>query len=810
MNDYEVKNNAFLREHGAECTVLLKKDGKFPLEKPGKIALYGSGARNTVKGGTGSGEVNSRFFVNIEDGLRDGGFTVTSKAWLDGYDAEKAAAKHKFVKEVQAEAKALHVNAVTICMGRTPAEPEYDLSLSGEGDTAVYVLSRISGEGSDREAIPGEIMLSDTEKRDILACNEKYPNFMLVINSGGVVDLTEVKDVKNILVLSQLGVETGHILSDILLGKANPSGKLATTWAAWKDYQSIGTFGDPNETRYKEGIYVGYRYFDTVGMKPLFPFGYGLSYTEFRVSDAKPSLDGECCTVKVTVSNVGNHSGKEVIQLYAAKPEGKLDQPYQELAAFDKTSTLRPGEKETLSVSFQMSNIASYDEETASYILESGDYVLRIGTGSNSTVPCGIIRLSDRVCVRKVKNCFGKPDFEDFKPVRRAETVPNVPVLELHASAIQTETVDYTYPEEIDPDVERLSDEELIRMNMGTYDPKGGVSGIVGNAGITVAGAAGQTSLEVEKYGIPSLVMADGGSGLRLAREYAVDQKGGVHTLGINFPESLLDFMPRISRFLVMRMGYHPKKKDVVRYQYATALPIGTAIAQSFNRDFAKACGDIVGGEMELFGVHLWLAPSQNIHRNIRCGRNFEYYSEDPLVSGLIAAAVTKGVQNHPGCGTTIKHFACNNQELNRNQNNSQVSERALREIYLKGFEITVKEAQPKAIMTSYNLINGTHTSEHRGLIMDVLRCEFGYRGIVMTDWTIKGYAGSKGSTYPIAVAPNTIMAGNDLFMPGSRDDFAEVLEALNSGKVTREQMKKNATRVSRMAKSMVKSRRAQ
>lgn len=803
MNEYEIKNADFVRNNGAECTVLLKKDGRFPLSSAGKIALYGSGARNTVKGGTGSGEVNSRYFVNIEDGLRDGGFTITTKAWLDGYDKVKAEAKQAFVKQVRAEAKAMHTQTLAICMGKTPSEPEYSLPLNGEGETAVYVLSRISGEGSDRPAVPGEILLTQTEKRDILACNEAYPNFMLVINAGGVVDLSEVKDVKNILVLSQLGSETGHILSDILLGKSNPSGKLATTWTAWKDYQTIGTFGDLNETRYKEGIYVGYRYFDTMGIRPLFPFGHGLSYTDFSIMQSTPLLEGEQASVVAQVKNTGAYTGKEVLQLYVTKPQQKLDQPRQSLAAFSKTEEVQPGSTASVRLTFAMSEIASYDEETASYILEAGDYVLRIGNSSADTVACGLIRVKEEICVRQVRSCFAKPDFLDFRPNRKDEVLPEVPVLELDASSIKTERVSYDFPEEVDTDIEKLSDEELVRMNMGTFDPKGGVSGIVGNAGITVAGAAGQTSLEVKKYGIPSLVMADGGSGLRLAREYAIDKNGGVHTLGINFPESLLDFMPKLTRFFVMRMGYHPKKSDTIRYQYATALPIGTAIAQSFNVDFAEACGDIVGEEMTLFGVHLWLAPSQNVHRDIRCGRNFEYYSEDPLVSGLIAAAVTKGVQAHVGCGTTIKHFACNNQELNRNQNNSQVSERALREIYLRSFEITVREAQPKAIMTSYNLINGVHTSEDRRLIMDVLRCEFGYQGITMTDWTIKGYAGAKDSIYPVATAPNTIMAGNDLFMPGSRDDFAEVMEAFKSRKVTRKQLERNATRISRMAKQL-------
>lgn len=813
MSPCEKEHDDYLRENSAECMVLLKKDGHFPLKEPGKIALYGSGARNTIKGGTGSGEVNSHFFTNIEQALQEAGFTVTTEAWLDAYDRLRVKAKEQFISDIKAEAKARHTQAAMFAMGRSMPEPDYDLPLDGAGDTAIYVLSRISGEGSDRAPVHGEILLSATEKRDILACNEKYDNFMLVLNVGGVVDLTKVMKVKNILLLSQLGVETSSVLADCLLGRESPSGKLTTTWAAWKDYPSMIEFGDADDTCYKEGIYVGYRYFDSVGGKVLFPFGYGLSYSEFSLENAGVSLDGEQVTVKTLVKNIGGFAAKEVVQLYVSLPEGKLDQPYQMLAAFGKTGVLAPGEEEEVSLSFAMHEIAPYEEATGRYILEPGDYILRAGNSSRDTAVAGVIAVEEEICCLQAKNVLGKPDFEDYKPAEEEkrssriseEQRAEVTVLTLEKDAVVVGVPNYDPAEDIDEVVDRMSDDQLIKMNLGAFNPKSGVASMIGNAGFTVAGAAGQTSMEAAYYDIPSMVMADGPAGLRLSRQFVRSKDGVAHSLETSFPESILEVLPKAAVAAMKLMNYRPKKGEEVEYQYATAIPIGTALAQSFNVELAEKCGDMVGAEMEQFGVHLWLAPAQNIHRSIRCGRNFEYFSEDPLISGAMSAAITKGVQSHPGRGTTIKHYAANNQELNRTQNNSQVSERAMREIYLRGFGIAVRESQPKAVMTSYNLLNGTHTSENRGLIRDILRAEFGYQGIVMTDWVISGYAVGDSSKYPVAKAPNVIMAGGDLFMPGGKSDYDDVAKALKEGKVTRKQLKINASHTARMARELVK-----
>ncbi len=806
--DYEKEHIGLLRDSLAECTLFLRQNGAFPLEAPGRIAAYGNGVRHTVKGGTGSGEVNSRYSVNVEQGLKGAGFTITTGRWLDAFDQVEQDAQKAFVKEIKERAKKKHTMAILEGMGAVMPQPEYDLPLDGEGDTAIYVLSRISGEGNDREPIPGDIRLTDSEAKTILALDAKYEKFMLVLNVGGVVDLTPVKEVSNILVLSQLGVETGSVLADILLGRANPSGKLTTTWASWEDYCREGEFGDINDTRYKEGIYVGYRYFDTVGKKPLFPFGYGLSYTSFDIAVTGAAAEGDTIRIKAAVSNTGARAGREVVQVYVSAPAGRLDKPYQDLAAFAKTDLLEPGASQELTISFSLRDCASYDAQKESYVLEAGSYVVRVGDSSDHTQPAALVDLDGEAVVTKAGNCLGETDFEDWKPsgseIAAAEELSDITRISVAAADIETVTVSYDQEREIDPRVKDLTVEELAYLNVGAFNPKAGALSVIGNAATNVAGAAGETTGILKEKGFPVLVMSDGPAGLRLAKEFYRDEKGA-HGIGSSMvPESFLPFLPAPARFIMNLIGGSgkPKKGQKVEYQYATAIPIGTAIAQSFNLPLAESYGSIVGDEMERFGVHLWLAPALNIHRDIRCGRNFEYYSEDPLISGKTAAAITRGVQRHPGCGTTIKHYAANNQEKNRYCNNSIVSERAMREIYLKGFGICVRESQPHALMTSYNLLNGVHTSEHRGLIEDILRCEYGFKGIVMTDWIVD-MAQDKQSLHRMPIAAEIAKAGGDLVMPGSKGDFDSIVKAAKSGELELRQLQINATRVLRKAEEL-------
>ncbi|MCQ2596366.1 MAG: glycoside hydrolase family 3 C-terminal domain-containing protein [Treponema sp.] len=805
MENYEIEHLASLRPYLAECTVLLKKSGNFPLNNAGKIALYGSGVRRTMKGGTGSGEVNSRFFTTVEEGFEKAGFEITSKAWLDEYDRIFAEAKHDFRERINEEAKAAGRDIIWFAMGRVMAEPEYDIPLNAEGDCAVYVLSRICGEGSDRKVEPGDYLLSETEKRDILLLAERYPKFMLVLNAGGPVDLSPVLGkVQDILVLSQLGVETGAALADIVLGKENPSGKLTTSWASYNEYPFPEDFAGYDDTCYREGVYVGYRYFDSVNKTPDFPFGFGLSYTSFKIEKGEVTKEGTRISVGVKVINTGSCAGKEVVQLYVSVPEGRLDQPYQTLAAFEKTPLLKAGESCQLKISFSMEDISSYSEELAAYVLEKGEYILRLGNSSRSTEVCGKVKLSETAVITKVKNVLGKSGFEDWKPdgaSNRSGADAAVPVLELKASDFVIKSVSYEKEYPVDEEIKKLTDEELCLLSIGFFWPQGKEAQVVGNSGNRVAGAAGES---ISVGDIPSIVMADGPAGVRICKKY-YQEDGRCMPISDALPASFMDLLTEEAAQKLLDEQKKLEETKKVEYQYATAIPIGTAIAQSFNEDFAELCGDIVGEESVRFGVHLWLAPAQNIHRNVLCGRNFEYYSEDPLVSGKMSAAITKGVQKHEGCGVTIKHFAANNQELNRTSSNSCVSERAMREIYLRGFEICVKEANPLSVMSSYNLVNGVHTNENPGLLSDILRCEWGFESLLMTDWVINGGMIPADAKHKSPTVWGVTKAGGDVFMPGSQRDFEQLAEGFKAGKVSRNQLEINATRIRRLAKKLNK-----
>ncbi|MCR5503839.1 MAG: glycoside hydrolase family 3 C-terminal domain-containing protein [Lachnospiraceae bacterium] len=790
----------FVNRNAAECTVLLKKSGQFPIERPGDIAAYGAGVRYTIKGGTGSGEVNSKETFTIEQGLERAGFAIVSKSWLDAYDEVRKQARKKYIKELKAEARSRHENAFIFSMGKVMKEPDHDLAIEKECETAVYVVARNSGEGSDRAVSEGDVRLAKSEIRDILLLNKIYDRFLLVLNVGGALDLSPVAEVKDILLLSQLGTDCGAVLSDILLGRQNPSGKLTTTWAEFGEYSTEGTFGDWNDNRYKEGIYVGYRYFDTFHKTPLFPFGYGLSYTEFKTETAGVEADRDVFTVKVHVRNTGKYAGKEVIQVYLSSPADQLDQPYQQLAAYAKTPLLESGGECELRISFKLSDFASYDEQSEGYVLEKGRYIIRAGNSSVDTVPAAAVTLDETVTTLKTRNCLGKPDFTDIKPENgKDEPVPDdITTFTLTAKDFEQREVSYDKEPEVDPRIKALTDEELAFLQIGNFDPNAKGLGVIGNAAKHLAGAAGETTSQLVSKGIRPLIMADGPAGVRVALRYY--EEGGYQYDAENkgmLMDSMLEMMGPVAGFLYKRImgGKKVPQNAVIKEHSATMIPIGTAIAQSFNTELAEAFGNIVGEEMEEFGVHLWLAPALNIHRSILCGRNFEYYSEDPLVSGETAAAITKGVQKHKGCGTTIKHYAANNAETNRYCNNSQVSERAMREIYLKGFGICVRKSQPKAVMTSYNLLNGTHTSEHRGLIEDVLRAEFGFEGIVMTDWVVDIMNGPD-SAYRGARSDEVAKAGGELFMPGTKKDYERVLAALKDGSLSRKQLEINASRL--------------
>ncbi|KAG4100915.1 beta-glucosidase-related glycosidase [Neocallimastix lanati (nom. inval.)] len=774
MNQYEIEHINTLDKYLAECTVLLRRNGDFPIGKKNKkIYLYGNGVRKTIKGGTGSGDVNSRSFDTIEQAFTKAGYEILTKDYLDEYDKIYEEAQTEFNNNLWKNSS----GNFFAMMGAIMPEPDYDIPYEKEGDVAVFVLSRVSGEGSDRKPIKGDVYLTDTERKMVLDLAKGFKKFMLVLNTGGPVDLSGLEDVKNILVLSQLGVNTSKTLVDIITGDKYPSGKLATTWTKYEDYPTNENFGDNDDTDYKEGVYVGYRYFDSVNADVMYPFGFGLGYTDFEFDVKSAKLVGEKFEVSVSVKNIGKFKGKEVLELYLSKPGTTIDEPYQILVNFAKTKELKPNKKQTLKLSFKLSDFASYDEKTATYILDKGKYVVRVGNSSRNTKPCGIIKVASKVNVRKVANKLGKPEFKDFVPEtkRKQEKLNGVKEFTLKTSSIKQETINYDKKYEISEEVKALSNEEKAKLVIGAY--KDGNESVIGNASITAAGAAGETARVAD---LKPVVMADGPAGLRLSKDYYIDESGA-HGIG--------------------GYGQIETPKDVeILHQYTTAIPIGTAIAQSWNRQFAELCGDIVGSEMEIFKIQLWLAPALNIHRSILCGRNFEYYSEDPFISGAFASSITQGVQKHNNTYVTIKHFAANNQETNRYFSSSNASERALREIYLKGFEIAVKEANPKAIMTSYNLINGIHTSESKELTSDILRNEFGFDGIVMTDWVIKMGGNNK---YSGPIATNVVKATGDIYMPGSKSDYENILESLDNGDLSMEELEISASRIYNLAKEL-------
>ena len=794
MAEHEIKHIQFLRESASECTLFLNRNEEFPIEKPTSVLLIGSGARNTSKGGLGSGDVESRYFTTCEEGLENAGFTITTKRWLDEYPKLKDSKRNEYIKYIFDLSEKLQTTSAELAEGVVFPEVEYDLEITEEeqkADIAIYVLGRNSGEGMDRRIVKGEALLTDTEIKDILFLNEKFKKFMLVLNVYGVVDLSPVKEVSNILLLSQLGVVTGDILADIVLGKTNPSGKLATTWSKMEDYKFINDFGELDDTKYLEGVYVGYRYFNSAGVKPLYPFGFGQSYTNFEINKVNIlNKKNDQILIKVNVKNIGKFKGKEVIQVYVSPSQENKDKPYQSLVTFKKTNELEPEEESLNILSFKLSDVARYDEKNAYYILDKGKYIIRVGNSSENTKIFGYITLDEDVVIEQLKNIDGKPDFEDYKAeIEYKDDLTGVEEIKLTKDNFKLKTIQYDYKFKINEKISNLSDEELARICVANFREEGEVyvDKVVGEAGETTSKVEGLT-----KY----FTMVDGPAGLRINKKYGIDENGSFRLCENLLEDYMHDFYTEEQLKYVDNLENNKDRKGEIYYQFATALPSATSLAQSFNENFVEKCGDLVGEEMDIYNVHLWLAPALNIHRNILCGRNFEYYSEDPLISGKMAAAMTRGVQSHKNRATTIKHYVCNNQEFNRKNSNSVLSERALREIYLKGFKIAIEESSPLALMTSYNLVNGMHSSQNKQLLIDVLRSEWNYEGLIMSDWISSYYTANKVSKHPPQNSLDNIRGGNNLHMGGDKNDFIILINALKEGELTRDHLLQCASKV--------------
>ena len=781
-NARELRNLKIAYEAACESIVLLENDGSLPV-KTKKVALYGAGASHTIKGGTGSGEVNERHSVTVLEGMEKAGFEITTKKWIEDYitlydEGELAFKKGKLKSTLKNPMSFMADYPGTD--GRLITDQDVKES---DTDCCIYVLSRQAGEGVDRRAEKGDYFVTDIEKANIEKCAKEYAHFILIINGGSQIDMAfteEIQGINSIVFMCQLGTAGGTAVADLLLGNITPSGKLSDTWAkTYSDLPFANEFsylnGNLENEYYKEGIYVGYRYFDSFNIAPRYPFGYGLSYTTFEMDTFAVSVEGSKVYVNVTVENTGDtYSGKEVVQVYLSAPSIILDKEYQSLVAFAKTPLLAPGQKELIELKFDMSDCASYSEKENSYILEAGKYIVRVGNSSRSTIPCGKIVLEEKVVISEhTQICPLVKTFDELKatPINIEDT--GLEPLILNPSAFSTKTFNYDTPaicddERVQSFMKTLSLEDMVEIVVGI-----GMFG--GETRFTMPGSVGNTTSKFWDKGLANVTLCDGPAGIRIQKRTALLKNGKLKSIDPVF--SMLNSLPGF----VKKMMLADPDKEQVLYQFTTAFPVACALAQTWNLDLLHEVGLAIHEEMKEYGCTFWLAPALNIHRNPLCGRNFEYYSEDPFLSGKVTAAITKGIQSEEGYYVTIKHFACNNQEDNRKNVSSNLSERALREIYLRGFQIAVEEGNAKGVMTSYNMINGIYAPNSYDLCTVVLRNEWGFDGVVMTDW----FSTSKGSGDTAAC----MKAGNDLIMPGGNGFKKEILTGLKKGTVKEEDL---------------------
>ena len=790
-SEREVRNAQLSKEAAEEGMVLLENENQaLPLAQGSKAALFGTGSYGTIKGGTGSGDVYNRYTISVYDALTST-YNISNMAWwgeyLKTFEEKKAqAAEEKkdndYVKYTQGRFGGADS---FLAIDQALTQSDMDKAKAGGVTTAFYTVSRVSGEGADRTIGKGDYELSEVEYNNIKLIAKNFDKCVVLLNVGGVVDtkfFSEIEGVDGLVLMSQAGMEGGNALADILTGKTTPSGKLTDTWAKnYSDYPAATTIGDNDgdnkQEDYKEGIYVGYRYFDTFNITPAYEFGYGKSYTSFDVEPLTVAADENNVSVTVNVTNTGDtYSGKEVVEVYFSAPDGSIEKPYQELAGFAKTDNLAPGESQKLTVTYKTTEMSSYDEAKAAYVMEDGDYIVRVGDSSRNTKVAGVLTLDKDVVTEQLSNQLtldknwkdlsktGKTPYsykDEAAQIKAAARIalPSAKIkTENNASKIDEKKVTTYLTADAAKDYKAAENEVVETVDavpantklIDVYDGKvsmesfvaslddtqlanlaNGISGAStsgdtwGADANSVTGAAGETSqLYFNSLGIPNTVEADGPAGIRVTAE-TTDKDGNAV------------------------------------YNYCTAFPIGTLLAQTWDTDLVNRVGKAIGEEMVEIGVTLWLAPGMNIHRDPLCGRNFEYYSEDPALTGYVGSAITAGVQSNKGVGVTIKHYITNNQETNRSAVNTSVSERTLREIYLKGFEMVVKSAQPMAIMSSYNKVNGTYACENFDLLTSVPRGEWGFDGMVMTDWGAGNRAGV-----------DTMMhAGNDLVMPGRTQD---------------------------------------
>ena len=745
------------RKAAAEGMVLLKNEKSIlPFEKGTRLALFGKGSVDYVKGGGGSGDVTTAYVRSLQDGLeiKEEEGKVQVLASLGKFYRENVSAQY----------------AGGIQPGMT-AEPEIPCDLLEKAkawaDVAVISICRFSGEGWDRKGIPGDgdFYLTREEQNMVDTVTANFEKVVVVLNVGGMVDTSwfcDSEKIQGVLLAWQGGMEGGLAAADLLCGDVNPSGKLTDTFArTLDDYPSSAGFNESEDyVDYTEDIYVGYRYFETIpgaAEKVNYPFGYGLSYTEFAIEPLRAGEEDGTICVDVRVTNMGSRAGKEVVQLYYRAPQGVLGKPLEVLGAFAKTELLGAGQSQVLRLKMPVNAMASYDDlgkiQASAYVLEAGNYSFRIGNSVRNTVKLDyeyqaaqtvVTEQLERKCAPAALKLrlLADGSYEELPQggdgYEKNRLVPqDIDTLE----GVEPDVQGISYQEKKEwRNADRITLEgvaegkaDLRRLLAQLSDRE--LAGLLGGQVNTgTANTYGMGNLPA--YGIPNIMTADGPAGLRIREECGV---------------------------------------------YTTAWPCATLLACTWNPEIVFEAGAAGAAEVKENNIGVWLTPAMNIHRSPLCGRNFEYYSEDPLVSGKMGAAMIRGIQSQH-IGASMKHFCCNNKETNRKDSDSRVSERALREIYLKGFEIAVKEAQPWTVMTSYNLMNGYPTSCNPELLNGILREEWGFEGMVTTDW------------WNHAEHYLEVKAGGDIKMGCGYPD--RILEAKEKGFVSREEMEKCAERI--------------
>lgn len=700
------------REAAVEGIVLLKnEDNVLPLTKEDRISVFGRPQIEYYRSGTGSGgAVNVEYTTNILDGFRNSELTINEdlvkdyQEWLKEHPFDNGgggwAAEPWFQKDMD-------------------LTTDYVKAQAEKTNKAVYIIGRTAGEDKDNFAWEGSYLLTAQEKVNIKAITDVFEDVCIVLNVSNIIDMSWMNDeqynghIKSVIIVWQGGMEGGDAVVDVLSGKESPSGKLPDTIAETiEDYPSTANFGNPITNLYKEDIYVGYRYFETFKPeKVMFEFGYGISYTTFDIETVSAKAEGDKIGIEVKVTNTGDkYAGKEVVQVYYEAPQGELGKPARQLCAYQKTSKLAPGESQTLTIEFAVNSMASYDDSNATghkscYVLEAGDYNIYVGNSVKNNKLEFTYRLDELVVTEQLTevSCPNDDNLTLMKPgARKADgtyeiiyvpsqkpTVDMAKRIEDNLPATMEITGDVgielqdvrdgkTTVEEF---VAQLTVSELAQLVRGE-----GMS----NPRVTqgTASAFGGLSDSLFNYGIPAACCADGPSGLRMQGK-------------------------------------------------ATQIPIGTALSSSWNTELVRELYTMEGQELYRNQVDTLLGPGVNIHRNPLNGRNFEYYSEDPYLSGTMSVASTGGIKDGGAWGT-IKHYALNGQESHRFKIDAVCSERAQREIYLKSFEMAVKADTVRTLMTSYNPINGHWAASNYDLCTTVLRGEWGYKGIVMTDWWAK------------------------------------------------------------------------